>query len=347
MGSPGGSAWTAGQVARHLGIAESTLRSWHRRYGIGPQGSEPGRYRRYGEEDVARLRRMLDLIGLGMLASEAARTVQAGDSEPVSAERDVADLVAAARLSDTERCRIVLDSVLSRRSVIDAWDEVCRPALIAVDADQRIDPDCIDIEHALSWAVLGALHRVPRPPVSPDAPLVLLACVEAEHHTLPLAALSAALAARRIPTRMLGAATPTPSLVRAVRDTVPGAVVVWAQRPGHRRARTAVPDPAGPDSGARVYSLRPAAGPAPAGRPPLRASGTWAACGKRSTRWPGRRHPAAPPGRRAGNAGPRPGSPLFSHRPAPVHPIGARSVTSITFCARYCLRVMADIRKSR
>jgi len=108
--------------------------------------------------------------------------------------RDVADLVAAARLSDTERCRIVLDSVLSRRSVIDAWDEVCRPALIAVDADQRIDPDCMDIEHALSWAALGALHRVPRPPVSPDAPPVLLACVEAEHHTLPLAALSAALA---------------------------------------------------------------------------------------------------------------------------------------------------------
>ena len=254
MGSPGESAWTAGQVARHLGIAESTLRSWHRRYGIGPQGPEPGRYRRYGEEDVARLRRMLDLIGLGMLASEAARTVQAGDSEPVPAERDVADLVAAARLSHTERCRIVLDSVLSRRSVIDAWDEVCRPALIAVDADQRIDPDCMDIEHALSWAVLGALHRVPRPPVSPDAPLVLLACVEAEHHTLPLAALSAALAGHRIPTRMLGAATPTPSLVRAVRDTVPGAVVVWAQRPD-----TAGPDGAGPDGAGPevVRALRP------------------------------------------------------------------------------------------
>ena len=96
MGSPGRSAWTAGQVARHLGIAESTLRSWHRRYGIGPQGSRPGRYRRYSEEDVARLRRMLDLIGLGLLASEAARTVQAGELEPVPAERDVADLIAAA-----------------------------------------------------------------------------------------------------------------------------------------------------------------------------------------------------------------------------------------------------------
>ncbi len=244
MGSPAGSAWTAGQVARHLGIAESTLRSWHRRYGIGPQGSEPGRYRRYGAEDVARLRRMLDLIGLGVLASEAARTVQAGDAEPVSAERDVADLLAAARVSDAERCRVVLDRVLSRRGVAGAWDEVYRPVLAAVDADQRIDPDCIDIEHALSWAVLGALHRVPRPPVSPDAPLVLLACVAEEHHTLPLAALSAALAGHRTPARMLGAATPTPSLVRAVRDTEPRAVVLWAQRP----------DTAGPEA---VRALRP------------------------------------------------------------------------------------------
>src|ERR1700759_1599917 len=96
MDSSAGS-WTAGQVARHLGIAESTLRSWHRRYGIGPHGTEPGRYRRYLEEAVPRLRRMLDLIGLGMLPSEAARAVQAGENEPVPAERDVADLVAAAR----------------------------------------------------------------------------------------------------------------------------------------------------------------------------------------------------------------------------------------------------------
>jgi len=248
MGSPGRSAWTAGQVARHLGIAESTLRSWHRRYGIGPQGSRPGGYRRYSEEDVARLRRMLDLIGLGMLASEAARTVQAGESGPVPAERDVADLIAAARAADAERCRIVLDSVLARRGVVDGWDLVCRPALAAVDADQRFDPDCMDIEHGLSWAMLGALHRIPRAPTSPDTVLVLLACVEAEHHTLPLAALAAALASHRVVAHMLGAATPTPSLARAVRDTAPGAVVLWS----HRR------DTAGPEvlRSLRSYPVR-------------------------------------------------------------------------------------------
>lgn len=228
-----GPAWTAGQVARQLGIAESTLRAWHRRYGIGPHGSQPGRYRRYSEADVARLQRMIDLIRLGMLASDAARIAQAGDSAAIPAERDVADLVAAARAAEPERCRIVLDDVLARRGVVEAWETVCRPALVIVDADQRDRPDCIDIEHALSWAVLAALHRAPRAPLVPGAGMVVLACVQAEQHTIPLAVLAAALTGRGVPVRMLGAATPTASLVRAVRDTAPSALVLWAQHPGN------------------------------------------------------------------------------------------------------------------
>src|SRR6201996_8476011 len=175
---------------------------------------------------------MLELIKLGMLASDAARTVAAGEPEAVSAEQDVADLVAAARAADSERCGVVLDNIMTRRGVVEAWETVCRPALAIVDAEQRNDPDCMDIEHALSWAMLGALHRVPTPPIAPGTALILLACVEAEHHTLPLAALAAALGAHRIPIRMLGAATPTQSLVRAVRETAPAALVLWSQRPG-------------------------------------------------------------------------------------------------------------------
>ena len=227
-------------MARQLGIAESTLRAWHRRYGIGPHGSQPGRYRRYSVTDVDRLQRMRELISAGMLASDAARTVLAGEPREivparqpaaVPAQRDLADLVAAARAADAGRCRALLDDVLARRGVVAAWEMVCRPALVTVDADQRDRPDCIDIEHALSWAIGAALHRVPPGPPVPGAGLAVLACVEAEQHTLPLAALAAALAAHGLPVRMLGAATPTASLVRTVRDTAPLALVLWAQRP--------------------------------------------------------------------------------------------------------------------
>ncbi len=70
-----------------------------------------------------------------------------------------------------------------------------------------------------------------------DAELHVLACTEGEQHTLPLAALAAELATRRAPARMLGAATPAPSLVRAVREIRPETIVLWAQRP-----ETADPD---------------------------------------------------------------------------------------------------------
>jgi MerR family transcriptional regulator, light-induced transcriptional regulator len=231
MDSPSGPAWTAGQVAKDLGISESTLRTWHRRYGLSPQDAQPGHYRRYRAEDVARLQRMLELIEQGMLASDAARTVQGGEAPAVAPARDVADLVEAAKALDTARCDLLLDRLFTRRGVLDAWELVCCPALLRVDAHPRDNPAFMAAEHALSWALLGALHRLSRPPAAPGASLVLLACTEGEQHTLPLAALSAALAEHRMPSRMLGASTPGPSLERAVLETRPDAVVLWAQRP--------------------------------------------------------------------------------------------------------------------
>ena len=121
---------------------------------------------------------------------------------------------------------------------------VCCPALAAVDGGHSDDPALIAVEHGLSWALLGALHRLPRPPAAPAPRLVLLACTEDEQHTLPLAALSAALAEDRVPSRMLGAATPARSLEGAVRETQPDAVVLWAQR-----AETASPG--------ALHALRP------------------------------------------------------------------------------------------
>jgi DNA-binding transcriptional MerR regulator len=237
MDPPAGLAWTAGQVAKNLGISESTLRTWHRRYGLGPHDTEPGRYRRYQAADVARLRRMLELVSAGTLASEAARLVQGGEPAAVPAARDLDALVEAARSLDTARCAVLLDTAFARRGVVEAWELVCCPALRAVDGEPRDDPALMAVEHALSWALLGALHRLPRLSAAPGTAHALLACAEEEQHTLPLAALAAALAERRRPSRVLGAATPAPTLEQAVVETRPDAVVLWAQR-----AETANPD---------------------------------------------------------------------------------------------------------
>ena len=46
-------------VARRLGVAPATLRTWDRRYGLGPSGHTTGRHRRYAAADLARLELML------------------------------------------------------------------------------------------------------------------------------------------------------------------------------------------------------------------------------------------------------------------------------------------------
>jgi DNA-binding transcriptional MerR regulator len=223
--------WTAGQVARHLRIAESTLRTWHRRYGVGPHNPQPGRYRRYTADDVGRLRRMRDLINSGMLPSDAAKSVEAAARDGGSPGEDLAEVLAAARALDSARCLRITEHALHRQGVVETWDRLCRPALVAIDGDQREDPACVDTEHALSWAVSAALHRVPRAADRAGRRPVLLACTETEQHSLALEALSAALSERDLPVRMLGAATPAASLGHAVAAARPVAVVLWSQRP--------------------------------------------------------------------------------------------------------------------
>ncbi len=65
-------ALTAGAVARRLGVAVTTLRTWHQRYGLGPSQHVPGQHRRYTPEDMARLQVMRRLTGQGVAPAEAA-----------------------------------------------------------------------------------------------------------------------------------------------------------------------------------------------------------------------------------------------------------------------------------
>lgn len=64
---------TVAAVARRLGVAPATLRTWDRRYGLGPSGHTSGRHRRYGPDDIARLEQMQRALLRGASPAEAAR----------------------------------------------------------------------------------------------------------------------------------------------------------------------------------------------------------------------------------------------------------------------------------
>ncbi|MBB5154838.1 transposase-like protein [Saccharopolyspora phatthalungensis] len=60
-------------VARRLGVAPATLRTWDRRYGLGPSDHTSGRHRRYAPDDIARLEQMQRALLRGASPMEAAR----------------------------------------------------------------------------------------------------------------------------------------------------------------------------------------------------------------------------------------------------------------------------------
>jgi DNA-binding transcriptional MerR regulator len=247
---------TTGALARRLGVSPTTLRSWDRRYGIGPAVRADGRHRRWTPADVAMLETMCRLTSSGVPPAEAARIarqapdtarpVTDGPEPPRSRSRAAGTLPlgdvrqecrglarAAVRL-DAPAVEEQLAAAVDRYGITVAWQEVMVPTLHAVGRKWASSGDrYVEVEHLLSWHVSTVLRRhtpsVARRDVAPATGPVVLACAPGEQHTLPIEALNAALGELGLPTRMFGAAVPGEALTAAVQRLGPTAVFLWAQ----------------------------------------------------------------------------------------------------------------------
>jgi hypothetical protein len=249
-------------VAQRLGVAPSTLRTWDRRYGVGPTEHASGTHRRYGAGDLARLDTMRRLVLQGVPPREAARAALEGEvvgegrPEPLparvdggqrrvprgrvlplpGADRLVRGLGRAAMALDGGSVVRTVEQQLGEHGVLRTWEDVLVPVLVAAGARWEATGTGVEVEHLLSDCVATALRRhaeaaLASRPQRAARPLlsVLLACAPDEQHVLPLHALAAGLAEGGNRSRFLGAAVPAPALQAAVRRTGPAAVFVWAQ----------------------------------------------------------------------------------------------------------------------
>lgn len=277
---PASPGLTVAAVARRLGVAPATLRTWDRRYGLGPSEHSAGSHRRYSASDVARLDLMRRLVNSGAPPAGAAHAALAADVSAVTAltppvvvhdavfgaepETDgdaaasLADRVVplptassavrglgrAAASLDPHACTAIVRESLERRGVVWTWDNLIVPVLHAVGTQWEDTGRGVEVEHMLSEAVIAALAGVSarlRHPVNPRP--VLLACSAEEMHSLPLFAVAAALAERQVAARVLGARVPHDALVAAIRRTGPSAVLLWSYLPfdGAREALATLP----------------------------------------------------------------------------------------------------------
>jgi DNA-binding transcriptional MerR regulator len=255
---------SAGAVARRLGVAVTTLRTWHQRYGLGPSRHTQGHHRRYSADDLARLDVMRRLTAQGVppaeaaswarrMPAQAARTPDAAGRTPADVVSDeppttgrhgggntiavgragpaARGLARAAMRMDAAAMREQIDRSIVDHGVVQTWDTVLCPVLIGVGQRHAATAALVEVEHLISRTVSEALGAVPRPPGGAGVPPILLACADEEQHSLALEALAAALAEAGLPARMLGGRVPPPALRDAVARIGPVAVVLWAQLP--------------------------------------------------------------------------------------------------------------------
>lgn len=228
-----------GVVAERLEMSTAALRAWERRYGLAPSGRTPGGHRRYSVRDLERLERMRTLVRRGVSAADAARSVAAAGPPDTGAGAGAAELTEAMHALDTAAVQAVVSASLARLGAADAWTTVLAPALTAIGDHWEETGRGVEVEHVTSGIVESALRRhaqdrVAALPSGPDASgpgafgPVLLAAAPAEHHTLPLTALAAALAEEGRAVVLVGD-LPVPALTDALVRTRPGAVVLWAR----------------------------------------------------------------------------------------------------------------------
>lgn len=237
-------------VARRLGVSPSTLRTWDRRYGIGPSDHAGGSHRRYSSDDMARLLHMQTLVRSGVRVADAAEVARGWQPDEVSAEgsskppaepfadvdypdRDVLvrGLTASALALDARACASLIGRSLEARGVMWTWGEVLQPVLVTIGRQWERTGAGVDVEHLLSQVVTAELTAA----VARHAPLstrpALLACGPREDHCLPVYAVAAALAERGVEARVLGPRTPPKALASAVRRIGPSSVFLWAYLP--------------------------------------------------------------------------------------------------------------------
>lgn len=227
-----GGALTVAAVARRLGVAPATLRTWDRRYGLGPSEHAAGHHRRYAARDVDRLLVMRRLTIDGVAPAEAARlalssaapvadpgghsddltralpAAPAGEGEgrtstSAQAPRPAADtaggaaaavvaLVDAALAGRADRCAALL-ALAAPDDVARWWSVLVQPSLAALARRTVVERPGVDARETLVGAVLAALRAHTSTPPAAGAPVVLVLPAPGEPRPVLAHVLAAAL----------------------------------------------------------------------------------------------------------------------------------------------------------
>lgn len=239
---PAGEGVPIAQASELLRVPMPTLRSWELRYRIPESAREPGKHRRYTEQEMHTLRLMRDEIARGTRASIAAQSVRALLGIDGPAAELIAAFLAASQRCDTDGIRAELGRATEILGLGGCVDAVLLPAMRQIGEWWESGRCDITQEHLTTEAARAWLDKNSAfAPIPTMRNPVVLACGPGDLHTLGLEALALLLRHKGWPCRVLGARTSTASLTTAAAATGAAGVVIVAHLPtGRRRALASI-----------------------------------------------------------------------------------------------------------
>ena len=218
--------YSIGMVERDTGIGRDTLRVWERRYGFPePVRNDKGE-RIYPAAQLRRLQQVRRLLDQGLrpgkllpLSDDALDRLEA-EFQPVNSQQQdesVAALLEAMRSTDADSVATLLNDQYKTKGMESFILTTLIPLLSSVGelwAGGRLQ---IFQEHFLSAQLIRFLNtEISRMQLTARKPLVLLATLPGEQHSLGLLLLAAMLSHRGIATVNLGAEVPMDQIRRAI-----------------------------------------------------------------------------------------------------------------------------------
>jgi methanogenic corrinoid protein MtbC1 len=217
-----------------VGVPETSLRAWERRYGLLALRRSAGGFRIYSEEDAERVAAMLRGLEQRRSAAEAAGS--ALDGAPVSAGSASGDglaiarerLVDAVRSYDEAAVHAVLDEVLAAFGLEPLLTGLLLPTLAAIGSRWEQGELDISQEHFASNPIRARLLALARLWGRGGGPLALLACLPGERHDISLIAFGVLLGTYGWRIVFLGVDTPIETVRHAITATGPTVTVLAA-----------------------------------------------------------------------------------------------------------------------
>jgi len=220
--------FSIGVVERDTGIGRDTLRVWERRYGFPePVRNEKGE-RIYPERQLRRLQRIRRLLDQGMrpgkllpLSEAALDELEASlqPEKPQELDKAVSAILAAISSANAGQVEILFRMQYEKQGIKSFILDTVVPLLNAVGELWMGGKLQVFQEHFLSQQLIRFLNtEIARIQKSAGRPLVLLATLPGEEHTLGLLMVAGILSSQGISAINLGGEVPMDQIVRAVQQ---------------------------------------------------------------------------------------------------------------------------------